>query len=354
MTLKDRLPGSEPSDAVVERVWQGVNEKSERRVWPFVMAFAASAAAIVLFVMTRSGPCDSALCTESGQLMQAAVSGDAIDSERVIALRDRSSIRMTPRTVARVAANSPSAVDIELSTGKVVVHVEPKGPRRWGITAGDVRVEVVGTTFSVERGPNGVRVEVSEGTVQVSGPGVPGGFRRVPAGETFSGVIETPVETPKPSPLETPPPKPIVKPARPVSSPLVGQSPTPPVGRASAPADWRTPAREGRFADAVIVLGRDFEKEADGANAADVILLADVAAHAGDGAASERLLARVATMQASGEERAIAEYKRGQRLLARGEAERAAEAFERAIASGLPAPLQESARSLVIEAKRRK
>lgn len=354
--LRERLPGSEASDAAVERVWQRVNERGERRVWPYAAALAASAAVVAFFAL-RAGPCDGPLCTQSGLPMQAALSGDAVDHERTVELADRSRVTLGPRTVARVATNAATAVDIELSTGTLAVHVEPKGPRRWGITAGDVRVEVVGTTFSVARAEGGVRVEVSEGTVQVSGPSVPGGVTRVTAGGSFTNVpaADSPTpslppkpETPRPSPPATSPSSPVrsstTKPKleSPEQTAVAGELP-----------DWRTPARQGRFADAASLLGDRLEAAAASATAADVILLADVAASSGDAVASERLLAKVAAMQASAEEHALAEYKRGQRLLARGEAKLAAEALEQAIAFGLPPAMKDSGRALVIEAWRR-
>ncbi len=348
--LKRRLPGSEPDAAAVERVWQRVNERSERRSYALVLAFAAGAAGVALFFVLRPSPCDDALCTTSGEPAQLAIRGDASAQQREIVLVDRSTLVLTPHTVARITTNEPTILELELNTGKVALHVEPNGPRRWGINAGEVRVEVIGTRFSVERAATFVRVEVSEGVVQVSGSTVKGGVQRLRAGEIFD---TTPPALAPVLPTTLPSdPKKAVLPLAPKPPP--NALPVAAPRRDDPPAEtWRSLASKGRFDEASALLGTSgLAREALTANAAELILLADIAAHRGEAAESERLLARVATVTATSAEHAIAEYKRGVRFLDRGAARQAAECLERAITLGLPQGLEASAFTRVVEAWR--
>jgi TolA-binding protein len=54
------------------------------------------------------------------------------------------------------------------------------------IEAGVLGVEVVGTRFTVERGPQGVQVRVREGAVLVRSPGLRDGVQRLTAGEELA------------------------------------------------------------------------------------------------------------------------------------------------------------------------
>ena len=67
-----------------------------------------------------------------------------------------------------VLEGGAGAVAIRLAAGRVDATVAHRRPgQTFAVVTPDLRVEVRGTTFSVTKGPNGSRVEVSEGRVEV-------------------------------------------------------------------------------------------------------------------------------------------------------------------------------------------
>ena len=99
--------------------------------------------------------------------------------------RDR--FGLAPTSKLSVVAIKDKETVLDLESGAAVFQVSPrKGGRRFIVRAGNYRVLVVGTRFSVNRVDNGVRVSVLEGVVQVSEKG--GRGWRLKAGDALSVV----------------------------------------------------------------------------------------------------------------------------------------------------------------------
>jgi len=78
------------------------------------------------------------------------------------------SLDVAPESALVVSGSADSGVLIVLESGAVRCSVEPRGDRPpVAVQAGDVRVEVVGTIFSVIREGNFARVSVEKGVVRV-------------------------------------------------------------------------------------------------------------------------------------------------------------------------------------------
>ncbi|MDB4956564.1 MAG: hypothetical protein JWO36_4133, partial [Myxococcales bacterium] len=95
-------------------------------------------------------------------------------------------------------------VTLVLARGSVDCEVTPRpGRSPFFVLAGDVTVEVVGTRFTVTRGPASVRVDVTRGKVRVASPE---GERFVIAGGTWTNAIAaTAAPVPTAPPIEDAP-----------------------------------------------------------------------------------------------------------------------------------------------------
>ncbi len=148
------------------------------------------AAALVLAGIVPFGPPTAAPAAASVPLTLAngfvLAPVDAAHGDRVVTLADASEIRLAKGARVEPLLSSGSRFELLLRRGSAEFSVIPGGPRRWVIEAGVATVEVVGTVFRVTRGPRGVQVSVSRGTVLVRGEGVPDRVRRVTAGQTIS------------------------------------------------------------------------------------------------------------------------------------------------------------------------
>lgn len=101
----------------------------------------------------------------------------------VVHLDDGSRLEIAPKTHLRTRPSTPERVELAIDDGKTTFDVKPGGPRRWIIDAGDVRVEVLGTRFTVARVGSDVSVAVERGKVSVKDAS---GERILTAGQTFA------------------------------------------------------------------------------------------------------------------------------------------------------------------------
>lgn len=86
-------------------------------------------------------------------------------------------------TKAFASTAADGTITVDLDRGSVDCDVEPRpGRAPFRVVAGDVRVEVIGTRFTVTRRASGVRVDVTRGKVKVRDPN---GEYLVAAGETW-------------------------------------------------------------------------------------------------------------------------------------------------------------------------
>jgi transmembrane sensor len=86
-------------------------------------------------------------------------------------LSDHSSIAPDSGALARVVADSPAAMEVELVRGSARFDVQHNPSRIFRVNAGAVTVEVLGTRFNVARTAERVRVAVDRGRVRVAWAG---------------------------------------------------------------------------------------------------------------------------------------------------------------------------------------
>jgi transmembrane sensor len=94
-----------------------------------------------------------------------------MQQERRLVLSEGSQIRLAPHTEVFVAKHEAKALELDLKDGAVVCDVAPVPGRRFVIRAGDVKVMVVGTRFSISSRTHlqarEVSVAVERGIVEV-------------------------------------------------------------------------------------------------------------------------------------------------------------------------------------------
>ena len=94
----------------------------------------------------------------------------AVDTRaaRDIKLADGSNVHMGATSELRVVHDEPTYIELELERGSALFDVVPNKQRAFSVSAGKVRVTVLGTVFTVERKDTHVRVGVTRGKVRVS------------------------------------------------------------------------------------------------------------------------------------------------------------------------------------------
>lgn len=204
-----------------------------------------------------------------------------------------------------------------------------KGPRRtFEVDAGSVRIEVIGTEFTVTREEDRARVLVEEGVVRVTWDS---GSRLLRAGEggwfpPESAAIES-------AAIESASPR--VAPAKAAPSPTDG---------------WRALAREAEYEASYEALAT---QKGQLGTAADLMLAADVARLSRHPGEAVELLSRVAREFPTDPRAPLAEFTRGRVLVENlGNPAAAALAFERARTLAPSGSLAEDALARQIEATR--
>ncbi len=266
---------------------------------------------------------------------------DASQLDRQITLSDASRVVLQHGGKLAVLSSTGTLLALELAQGQALFDVTPHGPRRWQIDAGAVRVEVLGTRFSVERSGLRVRVAVERGLVRVSGPGVPSGAQLLAAN---AELVVTPPLTPSAgsaSPADQPPA---------AANAAEGASP-------AADGAWRAAVQRAvaaqQYARAYAVVGAVGYSRASLAArpVADLLLLSDVARLSGHVREATLPLIQITEHQADDPRAALAAFTLG-RILCNQLAQpvQAASAFELAIALGLPRGLAEDGQARLVEA----
>jgi transmembrane sensor len=101
--------------------------------------------------------------------------------ERTVQLDDGSTIApLTPETKIVLRAIAPKRVDVDFDAGAGRFDVRHDADRSFVISSGDVRIFVIGTSFTLERDTTRTRVAVEDGRVRVEWPD---GARELGAGE---------------------------------------------------------------------------------------------------------------------------------------------------------------------------
>ncbi|MBK8408256.1 MAG: FecR domain-containing protein [Sandaracinaceae bacterium] len=235
-------------------------------------------------------------------------------------------------------------VRLALRGGHVVFRVRPHGPRHWEVECGPLSIEVVGTVFSVVRDAERVQVSVERGAVLVRGARVPDHVQRLGAGQSLAVApdVEVPVE--RADEVEAP---------EPVAAPEVPPASNTP--RGARAEGWREHLAAGRYLEAYEALGSEgIARETERAQRVeDLMRLADLARLSGHPDDALLPLERIVERHPHSRSAAIAAYTLGRLRLERlGDPGGAVVVFERSLAMGLPAALQEPARARLVRALR--
>ena len=347
------------SEASVSRTWNRIDARTRSRsdasgtlTW-WAAAAILIAATIVLVVVDRGS---FVFHAPTASAVLALHAEEADDVERVIALADRSTITLAPRSAYELLESSATNVALRQSRGRVAYDITPGGPRRWTIECGPVTVEVVGTSFRIDRMPTHVRVDVMRGVVLVRGERVPDRVARLTAGMSIDVTTSTeePVVTANGAP---PPPRdamPNAAPALPASSDSLRDSianTAKITTNHASDAPWRRAASRGDNAAAYAELGAEgIARATQSASIDDLMTLADVARLSGHPHEAIGPLERVVAEHAGDPRASLAAHTLGRiQLRSLGAPAAAASSFERAIAMGIPSGLLEDTYALWIE-----
>jgi transmembrane sensor len=184
-------------DARVQSLARSVHAARHAPARPMAPRFALAVSTAVGFSLAwflLRAPEQQAITMRDGSTLPAKIEG-----QRELKFSDGSWMQASEGTIAEVVANQPAKVTLLLRRGKARFEVNPGSHRQWLVEAGGVTVEVVGTIFTVDRGPKGVDVSVERGTVLVRGDGLPDRLVRLDAGKSVfvaPAVIEAAVVAP--------------------------------------------------------------------------------------------------------------------------------------------------------------
>jgi transmembrane sensor len=227
---------------------------------------------------------------------------------------DGSEVMLPSRAQARVETVDRQGATVAVEAGAVDVSVIHRADTRWEVRAGRYRIRVTGTRFRAAWNPNlqELTLTMREGSVLVSGPGiavptqvVTGERLRVSAEEGISrdrsdgaGPHPPTAALPQEEPASGPPEEPVAsrqRPSRPASEAPTSRRRSPEILRlavapgrsAHAHGDWRALAGRAQYREALASAIDELRGEGWAAgcarlDAADVVLVGDVARLAGD------------------------------------------------------------------------
>lgn len=249
-------------------------------VWAGVAGAALAAALVVMLPhsTTIAEPVKAAL---TGAPLKEGGWIETVDTPQTLTFSEGSRVQVAGHSKARIGRLSTEAANIILESGKIHAKITKDTGLTWTIAAGPYRVRVVGTEFDVEWNFASQRfaVRVQEGNVRVAGAALPReGLALVP-GQTLE---------------RTPPQIATADPVQPTPAPRTGETNGPAKAVRSArhgapPAhastiSWQQLARDGKYAKALrAAQSMGIAAQLDGANAEDLLLLANTARYAGDG-----------------------------------------------------------------------
>jgi transmembrane sensor len=351
------------TDRDTRRIWAGIAASREARfergpVWRAAFAGAALATLLLLGLrLATGGGSGKGLTLADGRDLVALEAPPAVRDE--VALADRSRLARDAGVRLHVLENTASVVDMLLESGRVHLHVEKGGQRRWIVECGLLSAEVVGTDFVVERDPGHARVDVLEGVVLVRGDRVQNRVKRLGAGESLEVLAEGAVSAAARESEPTPPPR-LAPSSAPTASPVASarageglpvESPT--AAASSGASTWRELAGKAAYGRAYETLGEGgIAKSTVGATVDVLLELADVARLSGHPGEAIAPLTEIADRHGDDPRSSLAAFTLGRVLLDRAPA-LATHRFEQALARGLPMSLVEDAMAHVVDARAR-
>jgi transmembrane sensor len=144
-------------ERVLDRVKHGVLQRRRQRLaLGAALGVAVLVALGVVWLRAPAQPVATLVTRDSGSLRFA----------------DGSRVDLTSgSSMVEVGLVSPSYTELVLESGSARFDVTPNPERRFAVRAGNTRIEVLGTRFTVEREAPRVRVAVDHGRVRVIWPG---------------------------------------------------------------------------------------------------------------------------------------------------------------------------------------
>jgi transmembrane sensor len=286
-------------------------------------AGVASAAVVILLLWSRARP------TAETALAPPAVTAPSSE----LRLRDGSTAaKLTANTELTLEDDSIARSVIRLGAGAASFAVRPRGARSFVVRSDPFEVRVIGTRFTLTRSAeSALRVAVSEGKVEVSGPS---GVARVSAGESQDFAANE------------------AKPALRENPPESRQDAAPSLPRASATGaasgHWRSLAHSKDYEGAFAALQRE------GGSAVkdepkDLLLAADVARLSGHPAEAVQHLAGFLRRFPQDSRAASAAFTLGRLHEQSGKPDRAAQSFARVRTLAPGGPLAEDALAHEVE-----
>jgi len=333
-------------DAVFHRVEASLQPRPSRASRLTLPAVAVASLGLGVLVAYGASSSSSSSEVAAGPLRwQDGRAFEGLGGAREARLSDGSRIEVTEGAELRLVSNAADAFALALESGRVDLEVRPNGPRLWSVDAGDVRVEVLGTRFSVVRDEE-VRVEVERGLVSVRwsggtelvGPGE--SWASLDVGETVSSAssgAESASAMAEPGPESA---------SEPAASELAASEAELGAASASESSRWRTLADRGAYDDAyAAVQRRGFRRSVIGAPDVETLFaLADTARLSGHPAEALEPLRRIVEHHASDRRAGVAAFTLARLELEsfgrRGESRRW---LERALELGLGGSLREAA-----------
>lgn len=248
-----------------------------------------------------------------------------------------------PKTRVDTVVASADKVVLRVVSGEARFDVAHQNGRQFHVVAGQVRVTVIGTRFTVSNDASGVRVRVERGHVRVDWSG---GSVQLYAGEQHfvpAQAAAAPVQPVKPSGVAVAPPAS----AAPAPAPAPSHAaPAPHAARSS----WRDLAQNGDYEGAyerLAAAGSGAVRDEPG----DLLLAADVARLGGHPADAVKYLQRVVSDHAGDARAPLAAFTLGRVLLDDlGRPRAAAQAFATALRLAPNGPMAQDALAREVEA----
>lgn len=178
-----RLLRDDLEEEQASRFWRVIEHRSQGRTghrWHRTLALVAALSLLLgAFLYFGPVPGQGPLRLTSGGTPIVLSGTPALP----VALADGSQIELATGSRLEVLRNDARSFVTALRRGEGTFEVRPGGSRRWVVEAGLARVEVLGTRFNLRRAPDSLRVSVQRGVVLVVSEALPGGARRLTAGQ---------------------------------------------------------------------------------------------------------------------------------------------------------------------------
>ena len=338
-------------DATACNPARGSRKRPNARRWLMVPALAcAGLAAFFTIFHFRDGK--ALRFTVDGQVSpQSELVSRALQT-RFVEFSDGSNLVLRPLGRLRIGKASSRGAILSLDHGRIDLSIRHRPAAQWSVEAGPYRVAVSGTRFNVgwDPGQGDVRVELVEGEVEVSGPGIapPIALR---AGQTVEATVgggyaikDRPAETGEPLQPSSPAPSPLPSPAQeaPIArGPSSAGGPRRPASAALSTAlapekpkcEWTTLVSSGQFGTIVAQARRIGLSAALAECPTDSLFaLADAARYLGDLDLSERTLKDLSSR--SRDDAGKAAFFLGRLEEARGNLQRALDWYAKATQDG--------------------